>query len=192
SWLLPWVRTPDGQRVRNPLSALSRWKILDNLRRSLVPVALLVLLLLGWFAMAQVAAWTVAVLAVVFVPPLLAVQLDLFQKPRDVLLGQHVRAALRSSGEQAGRLLLTLAWLPHEALYSMDAILRTLWRMMLTRRMLLQWNPSQTVERGDGDTLAGSFKSMAIGPALALLAALALLLLRPGVLLLAAPMLLLW
>ncbi len=191
-WLLPWVRTPDGRHARNPLSALSRWKILDNLRRSLVPAALLVLLLLGWFAMTQVAMWTVVVLAVAFVPPLLAVQLDLLQKPRDVLLGQHVRAAMRGSGEQAGRLLLTLAWLPHEVLYSMDAILRTLWRMTLTRRRLLHWNPSQAVERGDGDTLAGSFKSMAVGPVLALLTALALLLLRPGVLLVAAPLLLLW
>ncbi|WP_461595290.1 GH36-type glycosyl hydrolase domain-containing protein [Thiomonas sp.] len=191
-WLLPWVRTPGRRRARNPLSALSRWKILDNLRRSLVPAALLALLLLGWFAMAQVAAWTVAVLAVVFVPPLLAVQLDLFQKPRDVLLDQHLRAALRSSGAQAAQVLLKLAWLPHEALYSMGAVLRTLGRMAVTRRRLLQWNPSQEVERGSGDTLAGLFKSMAVGPALALLTALALALQRPGALLVAAPLLLLW
>ncbi|WP_297463437.1 hypothetical protein, partial [Ferrovum sp.] len=128
-WLLPWTRTPGGKRARNPLSALSRWKILDNLRRSLVPAALLALLLLGWFAIAQMAAWTLAVLAVVFVPPLLAVQLDLFQKPRDVRLRQHLRAASRSSGELAARALLTLAWLPHEAQYSVDAVLRTLWRL---------------------------------------------------------------
>ena len=191
-WLLPWVRTPDAQRVRNPLSALSRWKILDNLRRSLVPAALLVLLLLGWFAMTHVAMWTVAVLAVVFVPPLLAVQLDLFHKQHDVLVGQHLRAALRGSGEQASRLLLTLAWLPYEALYSFDAMARTLWRMAVTRRRLLQWNPSRALERSDGDTLAGSFRSMAVGPALALATALALLLLRPGALLVAVPMLLLW
>ncbi|EQD33071.1 glycosyltransferase 36, partial [mine drainage metagenome] len=135
------MRTPGGKRARNPLSALSRWKILDNLRRSLVPAALLALLLLGWFAIAQMAAWTLTVLAVVFVPPLLAVQLDLFQKPRDVRLRQHLRAALRSSGELAARVLLTLAWLPHEAQYSVDAVLRTLWRLAVTRRKLLQWNP---------------------------------------------------
>ncbi|EQD49020.1 glycosyltransferase 36, partial [mine drainage metagenome] len=60
------------------------------------------------------------------------------------------------------------------------------------RRKLLQWNPSKEVERGSGDTLIGLFKSMAIGPALALLTTLALLLERPGALLVAAPLLLLW
>ena len=51
SWLLPWVPVGDGRLQRNPLSALSLWKIADNLRRSLVPVALLVLLLAGWLAL---------------------------------------------------------------------------------------------------------------------------------------------
>jgi cellobiose phosphorylase len=191
-WLMPWVRTPGGQRVRNPLSALSRWKILDNLRRSLVPAALLALLLLGWFAITQMVAWTLAVLAVVFVPPLLAVHFDLFFKPRDVQLGQHLRSALRGTGQHAAQALLTLAWLPHEALYSLDAIVRTAWRMRVTRRRLLQWNPSQVVERSAGNTLTGAFRSMAVGPLLAVLTANALLLLRPGALLVAAPLLLLW
>ncbi|WP_288092177.1 glucoamylase family protein [Thiomonas sp.] len=191
-WVLPWVRTPQRLRTRNPLSALSRWKILDNLRRSLVPAALLALLLLGWFVITQTAAWTLAVLAVVVVPPLLALQLDLFIKPRDVLLGQHLRLALRSMGQHATHVLLTLAWLPHEALYSLDAIVRTLWRMAVTRRLLLQWNPSQAVERSVGTSLAATFKSMAIGPLLALLVAGALVLVRPGALLVAAPLLLLW
>ncbi|MGA8009648.1 MAG: glucoamylase family protein, partial [Thiomonas sp.] len=192
AWVLPWTRMPDGKRARNPLSALSRWKILDNLRRSLVPASLLIVLLVGWLAISQVAAWTLAVLGVVVVPPLLALQIDLFIKPRDVRMDQHLRAALRSSGEAAARVLFTLAWLPHEALYSVDAILRTLWRMTLTRRRLLQWNPSKEVERGPGDRLAGSIKSMAIGPALALLTATALLLTRPDVLWIAAPLLALW
>ena len=192
AWVLPWTRTPDGKRARNPLSALSRWKMFDNLRRSLVPASLLVLLLMGWFAVAQVAAWTLAVLAVVFVPPLLALQIGLFLKPQNVRIGQHLRAALHSSGEQFARALLTLAWLPHEALYSVDAILRTLWRMTLTRRRLLQWNPSREVERGHGDRLVGSIKTMAVGPVLALLTAMALLLVRPDALWIAAPLLLLW
>ena len=47
-WLLPWVPGADGRRIANPLSALSRWKIFDNLRRSLVPIALLLFLLGSW------------------------------------------------------------------------------------------------------------------------------------------------
>src|SRR5438874_5736141 len=48
SWCLPWVPSLGGQWVANPISALARWKIFDNLRRSLTPVAMLVLLLCSW------------------------------------------------------------------------------------------------------------------------------------------------
>ncbi len=73
-WLLPWAPTAhDGWR-RNALTALSRWKILDNLRRSLVPTALLALLVFGWLWVTSVVSWTLAVLAMVLVPPLLAAQ----------------------------------------------------------------------------------------------------------------------
>ena len=47
-WLLPRVPGPDARRIANPLSALSRWKIFDNLRRSLVPVALMLFMLGAW------------------------------------------------------------------------------------------------------------------------------------------------
>ena len=52
AWLLPWVRGRSGRHVRNPISALSRWKIFDNLRRSLVPVAMLLVLFVAWFVVA--------------------------------------------------------------------------------------------------------------------------------------------
>src|SRR5262249_22517533 len=48
-WLKPRVPVGDGRMEHNPLSAFNRWKILDNLRRSLVPAATLALLLAGWF-----------------------------------------------------------------------------------------------------------------------------------------------
>src|SRR5205085_6710947 len=48
AWLLPWVPARVGRSVSNPIGMLSRWKILDNLRRSLVAVALLLMLVLSW------------------------------------------------------------------------------------------------------------------------------------------------
>src|SRR6185437_2721299 len=108
--------------------------ILDNLRRSLVPAALLALLALGWLALTPVLSWTLAVLAMVAVPPLLSALLELAQKPHDVQLDQHLRAGFAAASQHLGRIALHLAWLPHEALYSLDAIARTLWRVPAATR----------------------------------------------------------
>jgi len=191
-WLLPWAPTAhDGWR-RNALTALSRWKILDNLRRSLVPAALLALLLVGWLVISPVLSWTLAVLAMVLVPPLLSALLDLVQKPRDVELDQHLRAGLHDGVQHFVRMALGLAWLPHEAHYHLDAIVRTLWRMAVSHRHLLQWQTSSEVERRSSNAALVMWRLMWIGPALALLMIVLLALQRPLALWLAAPLLLLW
>ncbi|MEY2158165.1 hypothetical protein AB7867_00155 [Rhodanobacter sp. FW510-T8] len=159
-WLLPWAPTArDGWR-RNALTALSRWKILDNLRRSLVPVAVLALLVAGWLAIVPALSWTLAVLSMVLLPPLLSALLELVQKPREVQLDQHLRAGFRAGMQHLARMALGLAWLPHEALYHLDAIVRTLWRMAVSRRHLLQWQTSGEVERRSGNTAAALWRLM--------------------------------
>ncbi len=191
-WLLPWAPTAhDGWR-RNALTALSRWKILDNLRRSLVPVAVLALLLVGWLAIVPALSWTLAVLSMVLLPALLSALLELVQKPREVQLDQHLRASFRTGMQHLARMALGLAWLPHEALYHLDAIVRTLWRMAVSGRHLLQWQASGEVERRGGNAPAALWRLMGIGPALALLLGMVLALERPMALWLAAPLLLLW
>jgi cyclic beta-1,2-glucan synthetase len=68
-WTLPCVPGPNGRRLRNPLSLLSRWKILDNLRRSLAAAALVSLLLFGWILVPAPWLWTVAILGIFLIPP---------------------------------------------------------------------------------------------------------------------------
>lgn len=191
-WLLWRVPTPSGRSERNPLSALSRWKIFDNLRRSLVSPALLALLLIGWLAMPRVGWWTIAVLAIVLIPPLLTSLMDVSSKPRDMLLDQHMRVAMRATGQRFLQILVSLAWLPHEALYSLDAIVRTLWRMLRGRQRMLQWNVSRDVERTSPRHLAGLYRLMWIAPALALAVAVVLSYERSMAWFQAAPLLLLW
>src|SRR5205807_3719629 len=68
------TRPADYDRRNNPLPALERWKIIDNLRRSLVPPALIVLLVLGWTLPAgSVWSWSGLALAVLCLPLLLSV-----------------------------------------------------------------------------------------------------------------------
>ena len=191
-WIFPWAPTRAGTLQRNPLSALSRWKIFDNLRRSCVPAAVLVMLLLGWLGVPQTAAWTIAIAALLFGPSLLTSIREFLSKAHDVTFAKHIEIASRTSAQHVTRALLEVAWLPHEALYSLDAITRTLWRMLVSHRHLLQWSSSREVERTSTNRLSTLYRKMAIGPLLAVGMTAALLWWRPTSLAYAAPFLLLW
>ncbi|HSE13395.1 MAG TPA: cyclic beta 1-2 glucan synthetase, partial [Rudaea sp.] len=191
-WLLPRVPGADGVSTRNPLPSLSRWKVLDNLRRSLVPVALTLLMLLGWTMLPAPWLWTLAVLGVTFVPALGASAFDLLRKPRESLLRHHLGTTLQAAGRRLANALFALACLPYEAFYCLDAIVRTAARMLLTQRHLLQWTESSEVDRSARSSVLASIRTMWFAPALALATALCLSCVRPLALVTASPVLLLW
>ena len=191
-WLLPGVPGRDARFQKNPLSLLSKWKIFDNLRRSLSPLALTLLLLLGWTVMPAPWFWTLSVIGIIVTPSLIVSLLDLFQKPRDVLPGQHILAALRESGRSLGQTAFTFLCLPYEAFFSIDAVLRTIWRMVTANRRLLEWNPSGDSDRTSRKGLAGVCRTMWVSPAIAVAAAIYLAFLRPEAIAYALPVLLLW
>ncbi len=163
-WMLPRVPRRDGSSGPNPLSGLSRWKICDNLRRSLVPQATVLFLLAGWFLSGQALLWTTAFIGALLLQPVAAALVGLVRKSKDIGWRQHCRAVGRGLGRQALDLLLWLVWLPHEAWYFSDAIVRTLWRIHVSRRHLLQWNPSADTERSSARSLEGLYREMAFAP----------------------------
>ncbi|MBN8455016.1 MAG: cyclic beta 1-2 glucan synthetase [Candidatus Accumulibacter sp.] len=180
----------------NPLSPLSQWKLIDNLRRSLFPAALLLLFLLGWTLLASPWLWTLSLLAILLVPALCGLLLELFRRPAEVLLRQHLAAVAHSASRQFLQVAFEFACLPYEAFFSLDAIVRTLWRLLVTQQRLLEWNPSgntvPVARTGVGSELAASFRSMWVAPAIACAAAIHLALSAPATLLIAGPILLLW
>ncbi len=167
----PLLGTGGTARERNPLSLLSQWKLFDNLRRSLVPAALVMLLLLGWLLVPTSGGWTLSVLAILLIPPLCASVVELFRQPDQVLPQQHLVAVWHSAARRLKQFAFELACLPYEAYFSLDAILRTLWRMNVSQRRLLEWQPSSDVDRAaDKDaanSLAGRVRTMWVAPALA-------------------------
>ena len=200
--LLGWLRRrlhALPQAPPNPLSLLSRAKILDNLRRSLAPAALLLLLLAAWGLMPQPGLWTLYVLAVVALTPLSAHLAAWLRRPFQRLRSEEPTSAAPMS-RQAQDLLLrtlqTLACLPYEAAYSLGAVTRTLWRILLSKRRLLEWRQSADVRvetaPGSLQDLLHDARRMAFGPALAIASTVGLALLRLTVLATAAPVLLLW
>jgi cyclic beta-1,2-glucan synthetase len=191
-WTLPWVRAPRAGWQRNPLSRLARWKIADNLRRSLVPMAAILLLLLGWTSLLRPWLWTLAVLGVFLISPIVASLVDALRKPKDVLLEQHLTEAGRSAAVRFAQAIFALACQPYEALFSCDAIVRTAFRMLISHRRLLEWSLAGDANHKHDSDLAASFRTMWIGPVLSSSTLLFLARFRPEALAIAAPILALW
>jgi cyclic beta-1,2-glucan synthetase len=205
SWILPFVpgyatdENHAGKPPRwqpNPLSALSRWKILDNLRRSLVPTGYTLLLLLAWTVHASPLLWTAAAIGLMLLPALLACILELLWRPEEVPLAQHLATVWRTTRQRCEQVAFDLVCLPHETWYSLDAIVRTNIRTLFSRKHLLQWVPSSEVERASRRTPAGEFfsvlRQMAISPLLSCAMTAYLLSFRASALPVAAPVLALW
>jgi cyclic beta-1,2-glucan synthetase len=149
-WLKGTVPGPDGRMV-NRLSAISRWKILDNLRRSLVEIFQLAMLITGWFLLpGPVIQWTALVLAVIAFPWLFSLTISLLRPPRDQSWLAYYLAVGRDAITNAQQFALALVFLPHQAVVSADAIIRTLYRLFISHRKLLEWQTASQVERTMG------------------------------------------
>jgi hypothetical protein len=172
---------------------LSQWKIFDNLRRSLVPVALTILLLGNWLLLPQLGALgSLLVVSIITLPGLLAALAGVFGKPADLPWAMHLRGAARSCGRQICQVFLTLAFLPYDAFISLDAIGKTLLRLLVTHKRLLEWQTSSDSERTTRADLAGFYATMWVAPAIAAATGLFLAALQPAQLSLALPILGLW
>lgn len=191
-WLLPWTPLPGGRYERNPLSMLSRSKLFDNFRRSLVPVAIFVLFPIGWLLSASPMAWTLWLLSILFVPAFVISLHDVSSRPAELPWFAHLRHAVVAIKRTFSPIPLTIACLPFEAWFSLGAILRTLWRMLVSKRHLLRWNPSSEVEKSLSGGFSESLRMMWIGPVAALAVAAALWHSDLGTILIASPVLLLW
>lgn len=191
-WLLPWVPGRHGIE-RNGLSLISRWKILDNLRRSLVPPALVVLLAAGWTVLPdRPLIWTLAVLTVMAFPlyqPLLRlIRGPSFRQPWDVFLriiGQDLSTAI-------AQLLVEITLLTYQAYRIVHAIAVTLVRLVIQRR-LLEWATAARVARVVGKYgIARFLLEMAVSPIIAVILLWIILATRPSAAIVAAPFLVLW
>ncbi len=191
-WLFPRVPRADGSTGSNPLSALSRWKIFDNLRRSLVAPTLLVLFVLGWTVLPVPVYWTAILLQLIFVPVIVEALLAFVRKPSDATWRQHVGFALGGGVRRFAQAVFSLACLPHEAYVSADAIVRTLWRQWISGRHLLEWMPSSVAERNADRHPLGLLRRMLVAPFAAVAVTAALVAFKPEAVLVALPILAAW
>jgi cyclic beta-1,2-glucan synthetase len=191
-WILPRVPGSDARRIVNPLSRLSQWKIMDNLRRSLVPIALLCLLLGSWALLPEYGIQAVLlVLAMIILPGLLSLLFSSLSKSSDLLWGMHFQILAQKWGVQLSQSLLTLTFLPYDVFISLDAISRSLLRLWITHKRLLEWQTSSDSEQKRSIHLHSFYTSMWFAPVLALVAGLTFAIFEKP-LLISLPFLLLW
>ena len=141
-WLLPRVRDETGERVENPISRLAKWKIADNLRRSLAPPATVLALVLGMLLGGPI--FTIAALVA-----LASAAVQLLYAMAE-LLYRHGAGSFRRyhAGRYAGfsgALLRTgaqILFLPVQGWTALSAVCTALWRMLVSHRHLLDWVPS--------------------------------------------------
>jgi cellobiose phosphorylase len=191
-WLLPVLPKVNGGSRKNPLSVLSWWKILDNLRRSLVPLALTLILLFGWTILSSSWFWTLIVIGIILIPSLVISVVYIFQKPEEVHFRQHLHSVGQSAARQLSQAAFMFVSLPYEAYYSTHAILRTCWRLIISKKRLLEWNSASREEHLSRFALIQSFRTMWISPFIAILSAICISILYPLTLVMVWPIIGLW
>jgi cyclic beta-1,2-glucan synthetase len=191
-WMLPRVPGPDARRVANQISGLARWKIFDNLRRSLAPAGLVALPLLGWALPGPPLFYSLIVIGIIASPVIFTGIVELPRKAPDLPTTLHLEGVSRSAGRQLAQAAVGLVCLPYDAFISLDAIARAVVRVLFTRRKLLEWQTAHDAEQRAHAGLPAFYRSMWIGPFIALVAAALLAVERPASLYAAGPFLGLW
>lgn len=174
-WLLSHVPGPPGEngskarRQSNPLNTLSVWKIIDNLRRSLIPPALLAFLIGGWlFGPGPAWLWILLVAGVVFLPVMLGAAIQLVRKPPERDWWVHLNLTGKSTTNPLLLAVLSLIFLPYDTRINLGAILYTGLRMLFTRRGLMLWHLPAYTRRNASTTIFDFMLEMWTAPALAI------------------------
>jgi len=142
SWGTPFVPGRENKLRRNLISSLSRWKIWDNIRRSLVAPAMVAFLIMGWALIPDARLWTLLFLAAWLLPLVATTTWQLFHKPESMHWRAHFSEAKDHVLSGLTHILFSIVCLPFEAVKNLNAIFLANWRMLISRRRLLQWTPS--------------------------------------------------
>ena len=195
--LLPWLlgrRHASGRSVReSTLPLISVWKMLDNLRRSLTAPASVLALVAGWLQPLEPALiWTGFILATMAVPTLLPAVAGLLPRRTSITPRSHLRALGKDLGIASGQFLFQVTFLPHQGWLMADAIGRTVFRLYVSHRNLLEWVTAAQVSLRARLSFAAVYRRMSGGTVVTVLSLLAVYLSGSPAVWIAAPFAALW
>ncbi len=153
-WLFPYVKDEQGKKYKNPLTLLERWKIFDNLRRCLIEFFLLVILLFAYFSShSYLTGWSIYVLFVIAMPLIFYITEKLsHQFTRKVKVKPYTNI-IKSGEAVILRTIISFTTLPYKAALYLDAIFRSLYRMIISKKHLLSWLTAEEAEKTIKNTL---------------------------------------
>ena len=187
-WLLPLTPAMEGS-ARNRLSIIDRWKIFDNLRRSLLAPTYLALFVAGWLALpGSPVLWTLLTLLM----PALQLTAQTFQNLRQNIGRSSLRDLIEPVRLPVMRWALAIIFLPYETSLALNAIGITLIRLFIRRKHMLQWTTAAQLARSFINTRHRIWWQMAAITTFIILLGTAILMINPSALLVAAPLLLAW
>ena len=192
-WLFPRVRDGLNRPVRNRLPLISRWKILDNLRRSLVAPTMLLWLAASWTVLpGSPLLWTLAILVILAFPVYSHVTNALLLHPRGIPWTSHFWSVWGDVRTKTAQFALSFAFIAHQAILQAHAICLTFYRKLISKRKLLEWVTAADAEMGSAHDLAAFWRLMWPAAMLALGIALLIPFLKPAAFVCAAPFLVIW
>nr|WP_245224282.1 glucoamylase family protein [Rhizobium halophytocola] len=165
--LLPYILDP----LRG-ITALGRWKMLDNLRRSLTPIAWFGASVVGWAMLPPVGAvfWQLLLIFCLFVAPTLSLISGLIPRSSDIVPRAHFQSLLNEAWSANAQVALRIVFIADNAWMMADAILRSVYRLFYSRKMLLEWKTAASVQSVAQGDIGSYYHSMRHAPALALVA----------------------
>jgi cyclic beta-1,2-glucan synthetase len=179
-WIFPRIPTAQGRRTANPISAIGRWKMLDNLRRSLSAPAAVATLAAAWtLPGVDAGLWTGLIVATIALPGLSSLFGGFLPERKGIAKRSFLRGLGSDLTVWIGQTVVRLVLLAHQAWLMTDAILRTLGRLLLTRHRLLEWVPAAQARRALDLKIAGFYRRMQGAVLVTAAVALAVVVLRP-------------
>ena len=166
--LLPWIFGKRGTE-NGGIPALGRWKMIDNLRRSLLAPLTMLTLFSGWMMALDVGLiWTIVIVGLLALPRLLPLPFGFVPARAGVTPRSHFAALGKDTLTALGQIALSMVLLADTAVSMLDAIVRTVWRLAVSRRHLLEWVTAARARGSVRPSVAGQYQQMATGVILGL------------------------
>ncbi|MFZ5969549.1 MAG: GH36-type glycosyl hydrolase domain-containing protein [Bacillota bacterium] len=193
NWLSQIIKKRNGEKIINPLSGLSKWKIFDNLRRSSISIFQVLLFAAGvTIFRGKIVLWFGYALVSIFFPFIISL-LDIFMKAKVNTFGEKPKGDTKAGVNPIlMQGVLHLAFLPYHAILMVDAIVRTLYRVYISKKNLLEWVTAADMEGKLTNDLNGYIKRFKGELIFAGAAFILASFLRPQILFILFPLLVLW
>jgi cyclic beta-1,2-glucan synthetase len=189
-----WQLLPYILEAKRGVTALGRWKMIDNLRRSLTPIAWFFASVLGWYFMDPLGAliWQILLIFSLFVAPTISLLTNLLPRSRDIIAGAHFYSVWSDVRSTNAQVALRIVFIADTACIMTDAIARSLYRLFFSRKLMLEWRTAASIQSSAQGSPWDYYRAMWHAPVIAVLSILLAAIPEDNAFLVGIPFAVLW